>query len=146
MAIQKQEFYEGAALHALARSGQVETLTYEPPFFTINRRLTVLIKYCTKGRSPWSFTFVPDEQKQLHRAASRSPVVVGLVCGADGVAAFGHSDFLKIADPKGVALHVACFRTHGKHYKVKGPEGILDRRVPPSDWRRVLELEWGDAR
>lgn len=33
MAIKKQEFYEGAALHLLARSGGISNIRYETPFF-----------------------------------------------------------------------------------------------------------------
>jgi hypothetical protein len=51
MAIKKQEFYEGAALHLLARNGGIASVRYEPPFFQFNGHLTVLLKYCTGGRS-----------------------------------------------------------------------------------------------
>ena len=56
MAIQKQEFYEGAALHLVARSGHVTSVRYDPPFFFLNDRMRVLLKYSTKivvhGASP----------------------------------------------------------------------------------------------
>jgi hypothetical protein len=87
MAIKKQEFYEGAALHLLARAGDIASIRYDPPFFLLNEELLVLLKYCTKGRSPWGFTFTSDEQMILQRRASQSRIVIGLVCGADGVAA-----------------------------------------------------------
>ena len=52
MAIKKQEFYEGAALHLLARAGGITSLRYEAPLFLLNNRLLVHLKYSTKGRSP----------------------------------------------------------------------------------------------
>ena len=88
MGIQKQEFYEGAALHLLARSGRITALRYDPPFFMLNNHLLVLLKYSTRGRSPWGFTFTPDEQALLKAGGVKSRIVIGLVCGADGVAAF----------------------------------------------------------
>jgi hypothetical protein len=139
MGIKKQEFYEGAALHLLARSGRITGLQYNPPFFTLNNRLLVLLKYSTRGRSPWGFTFTSDEQALLEIASSKSAIVIGLVCGADGVAAFSHDDYLSIAPIRGCATHVACYRRHGEHYEVSGPDGTLDRKVAPSNWRRILE-------
>jgi hypothetical protein len=139
MAIKKQEFYEGAALHLLARSGKITALRYDPPFFTLNDRVLVLLKYSTRGRSPWGFTFTSDEQALLDAADSRSKIVIGLVCGSDGVAAFNYDDYLGIAAVRQSAVHVSCYRRHGEHYEVNGPDGSLDRKVSPSNWRRILE-------
>ncbi|HEY5047420.1 MAG TPA: hypothetical protein VII49_05320 [Rhizomicrobium sp.] len=139
MAIKKQEFYEGAALHLIARSGKVLALRYESPFFLFNGHLSVLLKYSTKGRSPWGFTFTVDEQELLVAQASKCKTAIGLICGADGVAAFDFDSYLRIAEPKAVAIHVACFRDHGKHYEVTGPDGTIGRKVSPSSWQRLLE-------
>jgi len=76
MAIKKQEFYEGAALHLLARAGKISSLLYEAPFFYFNGHLTVLLKYSTRVRGPWGFTFNPDEQLRLQTAASKSRTVI----------------------------------------------------------------------
>jgi hypothetical protein len=139
MAIKKQEFYEGAALHLLARAGGITSLQYEAPFFILNNQLLVLLKYSTRGRSPWGFTFTTDEQKILHIRSSESKIVIGLVCGADGVAAFTYDAYLRVAAPKESAIHIACYRQHGEHYDVKGPNGKLDGKVAPLDWQRILE-------
>ena len=95
MAIQKQEFYEGAALHLIARTGQVASIRYDAPFFLFNDRLSVLLKYNTRGRSPWGFTFTPDEQIFLEERASKFKTAIALVCGADGVAAFSYEIIYK---------------------------------------------------
>ena len=79
MAIKKQEFYEGAALHALARGGGITSLKYHAPFFVLNDGVFVRLKYSTKGRSPWGFTFTPDEQQILRARASKARVVIGLI-------------------------------------------------------------------
>lgn len=100
MAIKKQAFYEGAALHLLAQTGRLTSLQYFSPFFLLNDRVIAYVKYCTRSRSPWAFTFTQYEQIQLHNAASRLPVVLGLVCGADGVAAVPSSDYPRIAVPR----------------------------------------------
>jgi hypothetical protein len=139
MAIKKQEFYEGAALHLLARTGGIMSIQYEAPFFVLNNQLLVHLKYSTRGRSPWGFTFTEDEQTLLQNRASEFKTVIGLICGADGVAAFTYDAFLRVAAPRKSAIHIACYRQHGEHYEVNGPDGMLDGKVAPSNWQRILE-------
>ena len=139
MAIKKQEFYEGAALHQLARSGGITSIRYDHPLFLLNNQVLVLLKYSTKGRSPWGFTFTMDEQALLQKKAAEHKVVIGLVCGADGVATFTYDGYRSVAAHKNVAVHIACYRKHGEHYEVNGPDGTLDGKVAPSNWQRILE-------
>lgn len=139
MAIKKQEFYEGAALHLLVRTNGVVTIRYEAPFFLINNLLLVHLKYSAKGHSPWGFTFTPDEQMLLQKRASDRKIVIGLVCGADGVASFTYDAYRSIAAPCKSAVHIACYRQHGEHYEVNGPDGKLDGKVAPSNWQKILE-------
>src|SRR5690349_17099113 len=139
MPIRKQEFYEGAALHRLARSGQIRALRYEPPLFVVNEQVLALLKYSTRGRSPWGFTFMPEEQELLAARAPDSKIVLGLVCGSDGVVAVWYDDFRSIAPPRKSAVYISCFRDHGEHYEVNGPDGKLPRKVPPSSWQRILD-------
>lgn len=139
MTIRKQEFYEGAALHQLVRTGRISRLTYEPPLFTVNNEILVCLKYSTGGRSPWGFTFTVDERRLLRTRAKKARLVIGLICGADGVAAISYEDYRAIAGRKRSATHIACYRKHGKHYGVFGPDGELNRKVAPSHWQRILD-------
>jgi hypothetical protein len=138
MTIRKQEFYEGAALHILARTGQVAGIRYDPPFFFFNDRFRVLVKYSTKGRSPWGFTFTADEQTLLRKRSSGFDTSVALICGADGVAAFSYELYATVAAYRESAIHISCYRQHGEHYEINGPDGTLSRKVPPSNWQRLL--------
>lgn len=140
MALKKQEFYEGAALHRLACMGEIPGIRYHAPFFIFNERLFVLLKYSTRTRSPWGFTFTPDEQMHLSaRALERHPLVIAMVCGADGVAAIRYDAYLSIAAQRATALRVSCGRLHGKHYRITGPDGHLARKVAPSEWHQILD-------
>jgi hypothetical protein len=141
MTIKKQEFYEGAALHLLARSGQITSLRYEAPFFLFNDELSILLKYSTKVRSPWGFTFTPDEQVLLDVRSLTFKTAIGLICGSDGVVAISYQSYLSVAHSRTGALHIACYRKHGEHYEVSGPNGTLKRKVAPSSWQRILENE-----
>ena len=139
MAIKKQEFYEGAALHMLARSNVITSIRFESPFFLINDKLSVYLKYTTKGRSPWGFTFTTDEQKRLMEEAPKRKIVIGLICGADGIATLTYDAYSSVASHSPSAIHIACYRQHGEHYEVKGPDGRLDWKVAPSNWERIME-------
>lgn len=139
MPIQKQEFYEGAALHLLARAGLISGIRYESPFFAFNDEHFALLKFCARSRSPWGFTFTPEEQRQLHSRARQSSVTVALICGADGIAAVGYEAYATIAPSKSTSLHIACYRAHGEHYEVNGPDGTLPKKIAPSHWQRILQ-------
>lgn len=142
MGIRKQEFYEGAALHLLARTGKIESLRYQAPLFEVNESILVLLKYSTKGRSPWGFTFSLQEQEILCRSDSEASfhVHLALVCGSDGVVSISYEAFLKIVPYKGTAARLSCFRDHGEHYQISGPAGLLDRKVSRSCWQRILDV------
>lgn len=139
MAIKKQEFYEGAALHVLARTNKVTAIRYEPPLFIVNESLSLLLKYSTRGRSPWAFTFTPEEQLLLARRSPNARIAIGLICGADGVATFSCEAYLTVAKSRSRSIHISCYRQHGQHYEVNGPDGCLQRRIAPSQWSRILE-------
>jgi hypothetical protein len=138
MAIQKHEFYEGAALHQLIRSCGGATISYVSPFFQLNDRVRVYLKYSTGVRSPWGFTFMPEEQRLLTSGPGRLPIVIGLVCGSDGVATVTSELFLSIVRPRDVAIRVACARRHREHFEVSGPDGAAPGKIPPSNWQRLL--------
>jgi hypothetical protein len=139
MVIQKQEFYEGAALYQLARGGRIFGIRYEHPVFVVNDKLFLFLKYSTKRRSPWAFTFTSGEQSLLEELASKSDLVIGLICGADGIAGLTYNAYRAIATPRKSSVHVSCYRRHGQYYAVAGPDGELDRKISPSLWRRFLE-------
>lgn len=143
MGIRKQEFYEGAALHLLVRGGKVLSIRYKTPFFTLNDRIAVLIKYSTKGRSPWGFTFTTQERQILTDRSVSSPLCIALVCGADGVVALSYEGFSSLIPQADNAIRVACYRDHGKHYRVCGPVGNLARKVSRTQWQRLLEEDNG---
>jgi len=139
MGIQKQEFYEGAALHQLIRgSSGLISISHSPPLFVFGGSLQVHLKYSTAKRSPWGFTFMPDEQVLLRQRAQDMLLVIGLICGADGVAALPYDDYAYVAQVKSAALRVSCRRGHRQHFEICGPDSVLPGKVAPSDWARLL--------
>lgn len=139
MGLKRQEFYEGAALHLLVRGGYVRRVRYAPPFFLFNEKVAVLLKYCAKSRSPWNFTFTPNEQEQLEAEATECQTEIGLICGSDGVAVVSYEAFASLIFPTSAAVRIACYRVHGGHYDVSGPAGGLTRKISPSRWQKILD-------
>lgn len=137
MSIKKQEFYEGAALHQLACANSATKVCADPPFFLLDDRVLALLKYSTRNRSPWGFTFSPAEQQLLEQRAG-SKLILALICGSDGVAAVNYDSYRTIASPRDRSIHIACYRRRGEHYEVSGPDGILVGKISPSRWRQIL--------
>ncbi len=139
MAIQKQEYYEGAALHALIRSAGSLHVRYEAPFFVLNDSARVYVKYSTRGRSPWGFSFSEGEHELLLATVKDHEVVVALVCGSDGVASLTFAELAIACDVPREAFWVSCYRGHKQHYRLKGPRGWFESTVAPSAWERILD-------
>ena len=138
MGINKQDFYEGAALNIVARAGNIVGIINSSPFYVLNGRIAILLKYSTKGRSPWGFTLTPNEQKQLIKKAQRLETTIGLICGSDGVVPLGYAALNSIAVLGNGPIHISCYRNHGEYYEVSGPLGPLTNKIAPSSWGRLL--------
>jgi hypothetical protein len=140
MAIAKQDFYEGAALRLLARAGGIFGIVIVPPFYIFNDRLAVLLKYSTKGRSPWGFTLTENEQTCLHAKSKEIDTAIGLICGADGVVHLSYERFKCVAGDCRGPVHISCYRNHGEHYEVGGPVGFLPTKIAPSSWSKICDM------
>lgn len=138
MAIQRLEFYEGAALHRLIRSLGEVRLRVDRGGFILDERLCIYFKYRTRTRSPWTFTFSANERKLITSHAMTMRVVVGLVCGSDGVAALEYHDFAAVAGDGDSQIAISCSRGYDEHYAVGGPATELSRKIAPSAWGRLL--------
>jgi len=139
MAIQKQEFYEGAAIHQLLRVLCDVRVSFSSPYFVVNGKTRLHLKHSTAVRSPWGFTFTPAEQALLIRdAACGSPIIIGLVCGSDGIVGLTMQNYLAIASQRGTALRIACSRSHRTHFTVSGPDGALPGKMAPSNWTTLF--------
>ena len=50
-----------------------------------------------------------------------------------------YSQFKDIAATRNSSVHIACYRGHGEHYEVSGPDGKLGYKIAPSNWQKILE-------
>ena len=138
MAFSKQAFYEGAALHSLIRTNVNVKVHYANPFYIVNDVVAVLFRYSTKNRSPWQFQFSILDHALLETESNKSKVVVGLICGADGIVALSYEKYAELKKSSDVSISISCYRNHGEHYEISGPNGVLDGKISPSTWQKIL--------
>jgi hypothetical protein len=145
MPIRTQDYYEGAALYILAKTGMIKSIKWVSPFFVMNEKIWVLLKYATKNRSPWQFTFSAEEQDNLYQRARQAKTRIGLVCGKDGIVTLSYASYHSIANLKPLPVSIGCFRDHGEHYEIRGPDGIHSRKIAPSSWTKILTEETDES-
>ncbi len=69
------------------------------------------------------------------------PLVIGLICGAVGIAALPYDDYAGIASIQDTALRVSCKRNHREHFEIVGPDGTLRGKIAPADWSNLLDRD-----
>ena len=139
--IDKQDFYWGAALIRLLDNPGCLALTKNQFGYLVNSSQLVLLKYSTKSRSPWQFTFGIDEIANLKKTSDRySLVVIGLICGGDGVCAitWTQANFLLMGKSGAISVR----RKFHEHYGVSGSAGELDHKISIRNWPAILF--WND--
>lgn len=137
MPIKKQEFYEGAAIHLLVSSGSLREISFERPFILLNQKISIYLKYSTKNAGPWGFTFTQDEN--IFLAKKKGSLILGLICGSDGIVAIEFSKLQEIGAGKKKSIHIGCQRKHGEYYQISGPDGDLNKKISPSEWTKILK-------
>lgn len=131
--IDKSEYYHGAAMIRLLGDNRCRSIRRHEFGYVINDGIFIFIKYTTKGRTPWRFTYSQEEINCLNSVvASFSKIVVVFVCGGDGICALLLQELDKILGQK--AGWVSAKRRHNESYEVAGPKMQLERKVPVQRW------------
>ncbi|WP_126854974.1 hypothetical protein [Candidatus Cryosericum odellii] len=131
------DFYRGAAVLLLLRAPGCKGLQATQEGFLVNGAVYFELKHCTSGKSRWTFNVsTRDLERMVHYSQETHRVFLGLVCGGDGVCTLPLGDILSVAGPQGG--WVATARPYGRSYAVVGRAGHLARKVPRSDWPRLL--------
>ncbi|WP_353643461.1 hypothetical protein [Mesorhizobium sp. WSM2239] len=101
-----------------------------PGEYLINESVSVLIKYSTRRKGPWSFNVHRSHLlrvKQISKSVQKSVVV--FVCGSDGIVAIALDDLNKIVVDGPAQQAISVRRKLRQMYGLKGPAGGLDRRL-----------------
>ncbi len=136
--IEKREFYHGAAIVRVLEDERCVSLRKKELLgHVLNDQTFVFLKYTTKGRSPWIFTFDQEDVDRCYRMLNEySRVVLGLICGGDGVCALDWTDARKLLDHKPGTISVK--RKHNESYGVSGSIAKLQRKIPVGSWPILL--------
>jgi hypothetical protein len=135
--IEKLEFYHGAALVRVIEDARCESIAKHACGYRVNDSGILAIKYSTKARSPWGFTFSADDIFRLSGvAAKHGDCSIALVCGGDGVCALSWRIVSALlADSPG---SITAKREFAGCYAVTGPAGVLKGKVAMNRWPGIV--------
>lgn len=136
--LDKSAYYHGAAVIPVLEDSRCRSIRKLSTLgYVVNDDTFLFIKYTTKARSPWRFTF---DQEDIDRCARVSGeyrrLVFGFVCGGDGVCAV---DWIQGRDLLGMKPSwIAAARKHNHSYSVWGSNGELKRKVSLGKWPALV--------
>ena len=135
--IDKQEFYHGVAILKLLRDSIPTSVRKSEIGYVVNDDSFIFVKYSTKSRSPWRFSFTANEVPKLQALyASYKKLVVAFVCGGDGVCAVPWEEVERLLGSS--PGWISSTRRFKECYAVAGPSGRLRRKVALSEWPLAL--------
>jgi len=135
--IEKLEFYHGAALVRVIEDPRCETISKHLCGYRVNNGRILAIKYSTKSRSPWGFTFSGEDILRLDAASAESEeCVIALVCGGDGICSFSWATGASLLG--GSSGRIAAKRGFAGCYAVSGPAGELKGKVAMNRWPAIV--------
>jgi len=131
--IDKQEFYHGAALVRLLSHPSCLSIKKDEGGYIVNEEVYLLIKYTTRHRSPWRFTFSRDDIRLVttNQALPRKVIVV-FVNGGDGISAVTGLELSHILGD--IPGWVSMSRRFNKQYAVAGSKNSLQKKCSLRRW------------
>src|SRR3990172_4926979 len=95
--IDKQEYYHGAAIIRVLEDDRFTAISKHVCGYAVNDEVLIMLKYSTKSRSPWRFTFTLDEMVNIETLIKKNErIVIALVCGGDGICAIHAKELYSI--------------------------------------------------
>ena len=136
--LDKANYYHGAAIARLLEDENSFSVRKKGLLgYVVNEKVFVFLKYTTKARTPWRFTF---DQEDVDRCFSMSlnheAVISGLICGGDGVCALKWQEVKLLLDGK--PGWICIKRNHNERYGVTGSADELDRKVAVGRWPTLI--------
>jgi hypothetical protein len=135
------EKYHGAVLTRLVHALPGVTLELYPGLggnsaYVIDKCVGLYIKYSTKRLTPWTFTFMKDQQDEIHEMASvLDQIFIALVCHDDGIACLSHKELKSILDEVyDPAEWVRVSRRPKEKYAISGSDGKLKGKIGENEF------------
>lgn len=133
--------YEGIVLRHLIKHDdpvRVTEIGDKLGHFCLNDDAFLLVKYSSRDRSPWRFTFRPDDIRTLIHDQNQGGLFGGsyvcLVCGLESLCALREEEWSTLLDltmTEGQQT-ITVRRDPQSSFEVAGSSGKLDRKVPAS--------------
>lgn len=133
----KQEFYHGAVILKLISECNIDGIKKIDGGYIVDNSAFIFIKYSTKSRTPWRFSFSNAEIKYIKSFQDRFKIFVVLICGGDGICAikWKAADFLL----GNIAGWISATRKFGQQYSVAGSKNKLKRKVSFREWPEIIK-------
>jgi len=144
--LDKSAYYHGAAVIPILEDTRCRSIRKLGSLgYVVNDDTFLFIKYTTKERSPWRFTFDQEDiDRSVNMASEYRRLVFGFVCGSDGVCAIDWRQGRELLGSK--PGWIAAGRKHNHSYSVWGANGELKRKVSLGKWPAlVFAAEAGES-
>jgi hypothetical protein len=142
--IPEADFYYGAALVRLTKSaGKPLCIEARADIgaggFEIGGRLLLLMKFCSKRLTPWTFSFPHNQVRDCVSHAAARPFMLCLVCGSDGVVAVANETAVHLLGrpSDGLQSWIRATRRRRERYSVSGLGGDLPNKVADTEFERL---------
>lgn len=145
--INNRDPYDGIVLRSLAKYGepfQIADLGDKAGHFCLNEDAFLLVKYASRNRSPWQFTFRPDDIETLVNDHNRGGLFGGsyvcLVCGYNSLCALQEGEWSVLLDLNEVENQqtICVRRSPRSSFEVTGFAGSLSRKVSASRFPALI--------
>ena len=135
--LDKAQYYHGAAIMALLEHNQFSVKKMGTLGYVVNDKVFAFLKYTTKNKTPWQFSFdQEDVDRCVKMASSHKALVVGLVCGGDGICALTWDEVKMLLNSK--PGRISTKRKHNESYGVVGSQGELKRKIAVGRWPTLV--------
>jgi hypothetical protein len=135
--IEKAQYYHGAAIIALLENENLSVKKKGLLGYVVNDKIFTFVKYTTKVRGPWRFTFDrEDVDRCVKMLEEYDSLVIGLVCAGDGVCALSSEEMKLLigVNPGWISVQ----RKHGESYGVAGSLTEIRGKIPVSRWSTII--------
>jgi len=139
--------YEGVVLRHLIKPDdpiEVTEIGDKLGHFCLNEDIFLLVKYSSRNRSPWRFTFQPDDIETLVNDHNRGGLFGGsyvcLVCGLNTLCALREKEWSTLFDLGGREEQqtITVCRHPRTSFEVAGSAGQLEQKIPISRFPSLL--------
>ncbi len=136
--LDKFEYYHGAAIVRILEDERCHSIQRRELLgYVVNQEVFIFLKYTTRSRSPWGFTFDQEDVDRCVRMSSEyKRVVIGMVCGGDGIFALDWDEAKNLLAEKPGRISGA--RKHNHSYSVWGTAGELKNKIAINRWPSLV--------